>query len=394
MHVATKDNRREHRGAAPLFAGAVAVALAVAAAGLRAADDVEKFDRNMAVETSAKADGLRWVDGRDIPLEGRAFENTEHWYDRLPADVPASVNGGVRLMKRHTAGMQFRFSTDSRRLVFRWTPCGPIPARDNMPATATSGIDVYRRDARGGGWLYVATGRIAKPEGGVLDIKWKPGDDCLVNLPLYNGISSFSLGIDEGAEVRRLPPRRSGVEKPVVFYGTSITQGACASRPGMAFVNIVGRELDVPVVNLGFSGSGRMELEMSRLVGSVDASCYVIDSLANMASRKQRRGNYPMVEDRFEPFLRSLRAMRPDTPIVVCGEPDAWGRRHQMERYAQGVCEKLVAEGWRNLHFLPGDSMLPKDREGTVEGRHPNDYGMMSLARAYGEAVRKALNLR
>lgn len=376
-----------------LRAGIAALALIGICAALPAADDVAKFDSNMAVRTSVKEDGLKWIDGRELPIEGRAFDDVEHYYDRLPANVTEAVNGGVRNMKHHTAGMQFRFSTTSRRLVFKWVPYSKLPNRDTFPNSGTSGIDVYRYNKRLGRWVFAATGRIAKSEGGVLEVKWWPEDDCLVNLPLYNGIRSFSLGIEEDATVSPLPPRRSGIVKPVVFYGTSITHGACASRPGMSFPNIIGRELDVPIVNLGFSGSGRMELEMSDHVARIDASCYLIDSLANMASMKQKRGNYPFVEDRYEPFIRNLRAKRPDAPIIMCGEPDAWCRKHQMEKYAEELYRKLIAEGWKNLYFIPNDVMLPTDFEGTVEGRHPNDYGMTCLARAYGEAIRKALKM-
>ena len=135
-----------------------------------------------------------------------------------------------------------------------------------------------------GAWRYVKTGRINPGAGnacptGRLSIAWKPGTPCLVNLPLYNGIQSFALGVKPGSKIEALPPRASGVTKPVVFYGTSITHGGCASRPGLAFPSIVGRMLDVPIVNLGFSGSGKMEFEMSEHLAAIDASCYVLSPL-------------------------------------------------------------------------------------------------------------------
>ena len=141
-----------------------------------------------------------------------------------------------------------------------------------MAASGASGIDVYRFDAASGRWLYVKTGRISSSAGGSLSLDWTPGTPCLVNLPLFNGIREFSLGIAPEATVTRLPPHRGGNVKPIVFYGSSFTQGLGASRPGMAFVNIVGRMLDVPVVNLGFSGGCLMELEMSDHLAAIDAS--------------------------------------------------------------------------------------------------------------------------
>ena len=260
-----------------------ACAAALAAVAQPAQSDIAKYDPNMAI-AEVVTNGLKWIDGRTLPLEGRAFDDTEAYYDRLPANVSTNVNGGVRSMKHHTAGMQFRFTTDSKRLVFKWIPYTRRLSMDHMPSTGVSGIDVYRFDANAEKWLYVKTGRIKSAKGGSLSLDWTPGTPCLVNLPLYNGIKEFSLGLEPTASVSPLPPRKSGIEKPVVFYGTSITHGGCASRPGMSFVNIVGRDLDVPVVNLGFSGSGVMELEMSEHLADIDASCYVLDCLWNMGA--------------------------------------------------------------------------------------------------------------
>ena len=364
-----------------------AAATAFASCAL-AEDDIGAFDPDMELP-AVVSNGVKWIDGQYLPIEGRAFDGTEHYYDRMPTNVTASVNEAVRTMKRHTAGMQFRFATDSSTLVFRWVPYQARLETDGMAASGASGIDVYRFDAERGRWLYVKTGRISSSAGGSLSLDWTPGTPCLVNLPLYNGIREFSLGIDPEASVAPLPPRASGVEKPVVFYGTSITQGGCASRPGMSFVNIVGRDLDVPVVNLGFSGSGLMELEMSEHLAAIDASCYVLDCVWNM------RG---MTTDaflaRYEPFIRNLRAKRPDVPIVMAGMSDVYcGGPNDKDACVEALYGRLVAEGWEKLVHLPKDGMYSGDFEGTVGGIHANNWGMRSLAKAYGKAVEKALGL-
>ena len=374
------------------FLAACAASLLGAAAAM--AEDIARFDSNMAVADVVVTNGLKWIDGRLLPIEGRAFDDTEHYYDRLSANVTTNVNGGVRSMKHHTAGMQFRFSTDSKRLVFKWVPYNPGLAMDHMPSTGVSGIDVYRFDAGKGRWLYVKTGRITSPRGGKLDIAWTPGTPCLVNLPLYNGVKEFSLGIEPESSVSPLPPRSGNHLKSVVFYGTSITHGGCASRPGMAFVNIIGRELDVPVVNLGFSGSGAMEFEMSEHLAKIDASCYVLDCLWNMGHPAERSRRGRNVNENYEPFIRNLRAKRPAVPIVMAEMCDVYrGGPNAKDRFVKELYEKLVAEGWDNLVYLSKDEMYLDDLEGTVDGVHPNDWGMMSLARAYGGAVKKAIGL-
>ena len=321
---------------------AACVAVAACAASARAQDGIGAFDPDMEIP-GVVTNGVKWVDGRYLPIEGRAFDGTEHYYDRLPSNVTTSVNGNVRTMKHHTAGMQFRFVTDSKTLVFKWVPYNASLEADNMAASGASGIDVYRFDAARGRWLYVKTGRISSSAGGSLSLDWTPGTPCLVNLPLFNGIREFSLGIAPEATVARLPPHRGGNVKPIVFYGSSFTQGLGASRPGMAFVNIVGRMLDVPVVNLGFSGGCFMELEMSEHLAAIDASCYVLECPDDMDAATV-----------CEPFINNLRTSRPNVPIVMA--------------------EKL-----------------PDDEEESVDDDALDDCGMVALAEAYVRAIKRAL---
>ena len=362
-----------------------AAALSVSTAFAGGQDEIAKWDPRMALESDVVTNGVKWIDGARLPIEGRAFDDTEHYYDRLPANVTTNVNGGVRSMKHHTSGMMFRFVTDSKRLFFRWIPYNSWLSMDHMPTTGVSGIDVYRWDKKTGRWLYVKTGRIRDGmKDGFLELKWwTPGTPCLVNLPLYNGVKSFSLGVDPGATVKPFP-HPSGLTKPVVFYGTSITHGGCCSRPGLSFVNRVGRDLDVPVVNLGFSGSGVMEFEMSEHLARIDASCYVLDCLWNMWIRP--------IESRYEKFIRNLRAKRPNVPIVMAEECDVFaGKPNEKDVFIRKLYDKLVAEGWKNLVYLPKDKMYSGDTEGTVDGIHPNDLGMETMAKAFGAAVRQAL---
>ena len=375
-----------------------------------AEQSIEKYDPRMALEkATVDTNGVKWIDGRYLPLEGKYFKDVDDFYDRLPAGVTTNVNGGVRSMKHHTSGMLFRFRTDSKSLVFHWVPYNSNLAMDHMPSTGVSGIDVYKQLADGR-WVYVKTGRIRDAKkGGSLEIGWTPGDACLVNLPLYNGIREFSLGIDKGAKIEALGPRKSGVDKPVVFYGTSITHGGCCSRPGLGFVNIVGRQLDVPVCGLGFSGSGRMELEMADHLASIDASCYILDCLWNMnkprpgagaafqdmyAAGFDEKDPISVVRFRYEPFIRALRAKRPNVPIIMAEQCDVYCKGPcEKDVFIRALYEKLVAEGWKNLVYLPKDEMYSGDLEGTVDGCHPNDLGMMTMAKAFGKAVKQALGL-
>ena len=147
---------------------AACVAAAACAASLSARGDAGAFDPDMVIPNVVISDGVKWIDGRYLPIEGRAFDGTEQYYDRLPTNVTTGVNSAVRTAKHHTAGMQFRFSTDSTSLVFKWTPYNTGLSADNMAATGASGIDVYRFDAASGCWRYVKTGRISSASGASL----------------------------------------------------------------------------------------------------------------------------------------------------------------------------------------------------------------------------------
>ena len=388
----------------------ILVAVAFAASVAFAQSDIEKYDPRMALESAVvDTNGVKWIDGRYLPLEGKCFTNTTGYYDRLPSNVTIKVNSGVRGMKNHSAGMQFRFRTDSDFLVIRHTPLNGWHAMPHMTEVGTSGWDVYRRDRASGKWCFVTSNHRASADKGnpnarVKRINWKAGDECIINLPLYNGVKEFSLGIAPGAKIKAPGPRRSGVNKPVVFYGTSITHGGCASRPGLAFPSIVGRDLDVPIVNLGFSGSGRMELEMSEHLAAIDASCYVLDCLWNMSSVrdtpdcadiKDRKAPIPVVRARYEPFIRNLRAKRPGVPIVMAEMCDVYCKGpNPMDVFIKKLYDKLIAEGWKNLVYLPKKNMYTGDMEGTVDGCHPNDWGMMSMAKAFDVAVAEALGMK
>ena len=372
------------------------ICVAVVTVACAQQSEIGKWDPAMAQKNAVISnDGVKWIDGKHLPLEGRAFNDTEHYYDRLPSNVTTKVNGGVRSMKHHTSGMLFRFKTDSKQLRFKWVPYNGGLSMDHMPSTGVSGIDVYRFDEKAGRWFYVKTGRIHNASGGALAIPWTPGTPCLVNLPLYNGIRSFTLGIDKDANIEALGPRKSGIDKPVVFYGTSITHGGCCSRPGLAFVNRVGRDLDVPVVGLGFSGSGVMEFEMSEHLARIDASCYVLDCLWNMGMSTGGKRPGRNVDENYEPFIRNLRAKRPNVPIIMAEKCDVFcDGPCDKDLCIRALYKKLVSEGWKNLVYLPKDHMYPGDMEGTVDGTHPNDLGMETMSKAFGAAVKEALGLK
>ena len=349
--------------------------------------DTPTFDFATACAHATTEDDVRWFDGKDLPLEGCAFTDVERYFDRYPAALSTDMTmDGGRVLQRDTASEQFRFRTDSSQLRIKWKTYDNELSLFQMPMTSCSGIDVYRFDETSGKWVYKTSGTVTAWRETELVTDWTPGEACLINLPLYNGIDHIKIGLDADAGIEALGTRASGVNKPVVIYGTSITQGNAPSRPGLAFVNRVGRDLDVPILNYGFSGSGVMEPQVVEHLAGIDASCYVIDSIWNLRSVEN-------ICDKYKPFVRELRRLRPDVPIVLAGMAYAWGGTP--DPYEQEVIDfynELVSEGWKGIYFLPKTEMYPSNYyDSTVDGTHPTDEGMETMAMAYGAAIQRAL---
>jgi hypothetical protein len=355
---------------------------------------IDRLDPRLAQPDAEQ--GLDWYDIRDLGVEGRAFADTESFYDRLPARAKGSVPEAVWSLSLHTAGLRVRFLCDAANIAVRWKLRFPQLAMTHMPASGVSGLDLYARDA--GGWRFVG---VARPETFpvnevMIGRSLKPERrEYLLSLPLYNGVEEVRIGIARGALLAPAGAWDERRRRPMLFYGTSVVQGGCASRPGMAHAAILSRRLDRPFFNLGFSGSGRCEPELARLLAELDPCVYVVDALPNM----DREG---LAKERLGPFVRVLRAAHPATPIVlvehfryVAERFIPWMRDMfpHLRRELHGVIEELRAEGVAHLLLLPGDGLYGADGEATVDGTHPTDLGFARLADAHEPLLRGLLGL-
>ncbi len=316
-----------------------------------------------------------WHDVTQLRLEGRGWPaERAAFYDRLPPHARESVTAKVWELSHHTAGLFFRFKTGADSIRLRWTLLSGELGLKNMPPTAVSGIDLYARE-KDGRWVFAGNGR---PRALSNDVRFNlpESEAYMIYLPLYNGIREMSVGIPSGEAFEQ--PAPDSAARPVVFYGTSITQGGCASRPGMAATAILARDLEVPLVNLGFSGAGKMEPAMAGLLAETDAALYVLDCLWNM--------DEDMVAHRVEPFIRRLRQARPGVPIVLVEDSNY---RNQIPtargKILRRIHQKLTGSGMEGLYFLSAENMLGTDGEATVDSVHPNDLGMMRQARVFAD---------
>jgi len=332
-------------------------------------------------------DNIQWHDVRNWGVEGRGWEDTDRYFDRLPRRAKDIVREPVWRLSHHSAGMSVRFRSDSDTIWCRWKLLNKSLAMPHMPATGVSGVDLYARDEHGR-WRWLATGKPTKVE-----IEQKlvsglvPGNrDYMLYLPLYNGVEAVEIGVAAKADFRPCAPRKV---KPVVFYGTSIMQGGCASRPGMCHTAILGRRLDRPTINLGFSGNGKMEAGIANLTAELDASVYVIDCLPNM--------DETMVAQRTEPLVRILRKAHAKTPIVLVEDrtysnafliPSKQKYHAQKRAALRKAYDNLTSSGVKELYYVHGEHLLGDDGDATVDGSHPTDLGFMRLADAMETVLR------
>ena len=341
---------------------------------------------------AAQATEVRWHDVREWGVEGRGFPDTEKYFDRLPARAKGVVRDAVWNLSRHSSGMMVRFRTDATEIHAEHRVTSKNLAMPHMPATGVSGLDLYARDDNGN-WRWVAVTRPSAQQMKLSLIKgMRPGTrDYAVYLPLYNGTDYLRLGVSADSSFEPVAPR---TDKPIVFYGTSITHGACASRPGMPHPAILGRRLDRPVINLGFSGNGKLEQEVGQFLVELDPSVYVLDCLPNMVARE--------VEERTEPMVKQLRAAHPGVPIVLVEDrtyPQSWILPSRKERNDssrvpfRAAFRKMQDSGIENLFYIDGESLLAKDRDDTTDGSHPSDLGFFNQANAIEPVLRQAVNI-
>lgn len=317
-------------------------------------------------------------------------------YQRLPDRAEKSVRKSVWGLSENSAGLAIHFYTNAEKIEIRYGVTGSH-AMAHMPATGKSGVDLYAIDSDGK-WR-VATDKfnfadtVTYTFNNLSQSRYhKHGFEYRLFLPLYNSVKWMEIGVPDSAEFKFIPTLK---EKPIVAYGTSIAQGGCASRPGMAWTNILSRKLDYPVINLAFSGNGPLEKELVDLIDEIDASLYIFDCLPNMGSLSS--------EEVIKRTIYGVKKLREnhDAPILIV---DHIGYRNdetnkstkesadRMNIASRQAFDSLVQMGVRNVYHLHKDSINFPD-DGCVDNIHPNDLGMQVYADAYEKIIREILSV-
>ncbi len=335
---------------------------------------------------------LRWLppSSSDLEIDGLPwFGQNGGEFFRLPAASQEKFPPPVWNLAKSPSGARVRFRTDTTTLAIRLEYPSP-PNMNNMHSFGQTGVDLYADGAYRGtaiadkdaqpGKVYEHVYFSAQPRA------WR---EATLYLSLYKPVKVIAVGVD--GEARLEKARSFAVAKPVVYYGTSITQGGCASRPGMSYQAILGRLLNIDFVNLGFSGNGKGEPEVAEVVSQIDASCFVLDFAQN-------NGTVASLSEVYEPFLDRLRKAHPDTPVLaitpIFSTREAVGgsQNERMREHIRQVVSQRIGAGDRNLQVVEGTDLLgPSRSDGLVDGTHPNDLGFQWIAEGLAPRLRRVL---
>ncbi|MFA6948066.1 MAG: SGNH/GDSL hydrolase family protein [Eubacteriales bacterium] len=321
-----------------------------------------------------------------LELRGLALAR-EGCFWRLPAELIDKVNDGVTGLAKNTAGARVRFRTASPSVHIRFTLTDRV-LMNHFPLSGSSGADAlftFGGKTYYGGCVRPADGNTLECEG-VFGCPNYSGElsDVVMNLPLYNGISKMELAADDGFSLE--PPAPYRVERPVVFYGSSITQGGCASHPSSCYTARAASALGCDHINLGFSGSARGEESIARYIASLDMSAFVLDYDHNAPDTEHLRATHAK-------FFDIIRESQPDLPVIIMTKPDFddnIAENSARRAIIRETYDKAVAGGDKNVRFCDGQTFFgTSGREYcTVDRCHPNDLGFAGMA----DAVYKALS--
>jgi len=342
---------------------------------------IEKIDKNFAPTGTDADDGFRYygIDTDGFELSGFPWYERGKALCRLPVSILPDTNPGVRSLAYCTSGGALRFKTDAAEIALR-AELSSGSDMNHMPRTGSSGFDLFVGAGKDRRFLSNIPPAVntTTVEGVFKGYQRPRMREYTLYFPLYNGVKSVSLGFAPGATIER--PSRYAIENPIVFYGASITQGGCASRPGNAFSHLLGRWLDADFVNLGFSGSSRGEGVIADAINSLDMSVLCID---------YDQGEIEEFEANHEAFFLRIREKNPALPIIIIAKRDP---KPNYEREDDGLVRRIeiirrtysnaVSKGDKNVYFIGNGDLFSCDHRDacTVDGVHPNDYGFVQMA--------------
>lgn len=353
---------------------------------------IEEIDKNFKVTNSCGRDDVVFIDCLQKPIKVygliKPTESCDHFI-RIPENIAHETNEGVEQLNVHTAGGRVKLKTNSPYLAIK-AEMHSIGKMPHFALTGSAGFDLYKKE--NGEDRYMST---FFPPFDITDgfegLLWLGGDEekeVTVNFPLYSGVKSMKIGLKEGSTLNEAEDY--SIEKPIVYYGSSITQGGCASRPGNSYQAIVSRKLNCNHINLGFSGSAKAEEIIGEYMSGLDMSVFVLDYDHNAPTTEHLRNTH-------ERIFKQIRSKNPELPIIMMSRPQP--RPSEDEKIRRDIVKNTynnaIASGDNNVYFIDGEEMLKifGGDSGTVDNCHPNDLGFMCMAEALIPCLRKIFKI-
>lgn len=339
--------------------------------------DISVIDKNLKIETQISKDDIIWLNAAQYPFELYGAFSSEP-YIRMPADVAEKVSPGVLGLSKNTAGIRLRFKTNSPYIAIHVEWQG-LTRFSHMPVSGTSGFDLFSVTENGSQTFikpFMPTPDSHKGFDSVIDVSGKM-TDYVINFPLYNSVQKLVIGVRNDSKFET--PSQYINKLPVVFYGSSITQGGCASRPGNCYQNFLSRAFNIDYINLGFSGSARAEDEMIDYLAGLEMSVFVSDYDHNAPSTEH-------LENTHYKLYEKIREKHPETPYIIISKPDYKFENSEdlRRKVIMNTYIKALENGDKNVYFIDGASLFADDewQACTVDGCHPNDLGFYRFYKA------------
>ena len=347
---------------------------------------IDEIDKNLKADSEINKSGLvfHYFEEEPFKIYGDLARGEDGLLYRLPREVAEATSPGVLSLSTNTAGGRVRFKTNSKRvaIIAKYHSVNIMP---HFPITGSVGLDVYADGVFMGGYVPP----VNMPNKAYESLR-EVGDgtkeqDITINLPLYSNLTELYIGIDEGATLSAPTPYKH--EKPIVYYGSSITQGGCASRPGTCYQGHIERALDSDYINLGFSGNAKGEDAIVDYIASLDMSIFVCDYDHNAPTREH-------LEATHLPLYRKVRAKNPSLPIIFMTRPNGALTQNRLDRrvVVKKTYDIAVSEGDKNVYFIDPTEHTPFIAdEGTVEGCHPTDLGFYFMEQSILPIIKSIL---
>jgi len=361
--------------------------------------DLAYFDKNFKIDPRIDQkilDRLNFFDPMEEPFEinGLIYDNAR--LRRVPESVAKSTSEGVYHLHTNTAGGRIRFASDTRFVAIR-VKLSATPGMPHMTLLCNSGFDLYASDIDGENSEERYFGSLIPLMGykegyeAIVALPDKKMRSFTINMPLYHDVDEIYVGLEKDS---LLSSPTKLVQPPIVYYGSSITQGGCASRPGASYQAIIHRKIPYDYINLGFSGNCKGEDAMVDYIAGLEMSAFVLDYDHNTPSVEHLQNTHRKVYDK-------IRESHPDIPIIMMSRPDfdadgdgGYEYSVRRRRVIIDTYHYAIDNGDKNVYFIDGEGIFrgPFEDTCTVDGTHPTDLGFMHIAQKLEAVFRRIIN--